>query len=116
MSDYKRGDVVLVNLEPIRGSEQGLVRPCVVMSDLETIQASNSKPLYVIIPLTRSNTLKGKLAPRLRAKANNLPSDSTALIMHVRSIDYRRIIKRVTSLSKNDIKTLQLGLYELFNA
>ncbi len=114
MPEYKRGDVVIVNLEPIQGSEQGLIRPCIIISDLASIKASNSKPLYVIIPLTRSKTLSGKLAPRLMAKANNLPSDSTALIMHLRSIDPRRIIKKLGSLPNNTIEVLQIGLHELF--
>jgi mRNA-degrading endonuclease toxin of MazEF toxin-antitoxin module len=29
--DLKKGDIVLVDFEPVKGSEQGLVRPAVVI-------------------------------------------------------------------------------------
>jgi mRNA interferase MazF len=111
---YIRGDVVLVDLEPTIGSEQGFKRPCIVISDLTTILESHSRPLYVIIPLTRAAKLEGKLAPRLAGRESGLPSDSTALIMHLRSIDPRRVLKLVCKLEKDEIIVLQEGLKELF--
>lgn len=115
MANYQRGDVVVVNLEPTLGTEQGLVRPCVVLSDLKEIRASKSKALYVIVPLTRSETLTGALAPRLKAAENGLPSDSVALLMHVRSVDPQRIRNKVTQLSNESLEQIQQGLAQLFD-
>lgn len=111
---YARGDIVLVDLEPTVGSEQGFKRPCIVVSELATISASRSKPLYLIVPLTRSEKLVGKLAPRLKARQGGLPADSTALIMHLRSIDSRRIIRRVGQLEPVELALIEEGLRELF--
>ena len=112
---YKRGDVVLVDLEPTVGSEQGFKRPCIVVSDLATVSASRSRALYLIVPLTRSEKLVGKLAPRLKSRQGGLPADSTALVMHLRSIDPRRIIRRVGQLEADELKLIQVGLRELLD-
>lgn len=112
---YHQGDVVLVDLEPTIGSEQGFKRPCIVVSSETTIASSRSRPLYVIVPLTRSEKLIGNLAPRLTAREEGLPMDSTALIMHIRSIDPSRIIKKVTSLNEDEFNLIGKGLRTLFN-
>lgn len=101
--------------EPTIGSEQGFKRPCIIVSDIATITASRAKPLYVIVPLTRSEKLVGKLAPRLLARPGGLPADSTALIMHLRSVDPSRILKYVGKLEADEINLVQIGLQELFS-
>jgi mRNA interferase MazF len=112
---YSSGDVILVDLEPTIGSEQGFKRPCIIVSNLATITASNSRVLYMIVPLTRSQKLIGKLAPRISARAGGLPADSTALIMHLRSIDPARIIKYVGRLEADEMQLIREGLQELFS-
>jgi mRNA interferase MazF len=104
----------MVNLDPVAGSEQGRVRPCIVVSDLDTIIASRSRPLYVIVPLTRSEKLTGPLAPRLSARAGALPADSTALVMHLRSIDPRRISRTVGALDHGELQAITTGIKTLF--
>lgn len=48
----RRGDIVLVDLEPVKGSEQGKKRPClVIQNDL----GNSLSPTTIIAPLT-SNT------------------------------------------------------------
>ena len=112
--NYHKGDIVLVDLEPTLGSEQGFKRPAVIVSDVNTITASRSKPLYVIVPLTRSEKLIGELAPRLQAGQGGLPADSTALIMHLRSVDPQRIIRFIGSLDAGELELIQKGLQALF--
>ncbi len=112
--NYHKGEIVLVDLEPTLGSEQGFKRPAIIVSDFKTITASRSKPLYVIVPLTRSEKLIGDLAPRLKAKQGGLPADSTALIMHLRSVDPQRIIRFIGTLNADELELIQKGLEELF--
>lgn len=63
---YARGAVILVDLDPSTGSEQGRKRPCIVLSDMKTIRASGSRPLSFVVPLTTANKLTGPLAPNSR--------------------------------------------------
>ena len=45
----KRGDIVLVNLEPVVGSEQGMIRPTLVIQN----DISNEySPTTIIAPIT----------------------------------------------------------------
>ena len=110
---YNQGSILIVNLDPVEGSEQGRSRPCVVVSNTKAILASKVKPLYVIVPFTRSETLEGSLAPRLKARKGGLPSDSVALVMHIRSIDPVRIKKRVGILSQAEIKVILEGIQDM---
>lgn len=107
---YPRGAVVMANLEPITGSEQGGLRPVVVLSSLATITKSRSRPLYVIAPLTRSQTLTGVLAPRINARVGGIPLDSTALVMHIRSLDPQRLNKQVCVLEPEEFEPILEGV------
>jgi len=110
---YKRGDVVMVNLEPATGSEQGRTRPAVVMSNLETMRKSGAVPLYVIIPFTTAGKLKGILAPQVAERPGGLPADSTALTMHIRSIDPARVVRAVGRLNAEELAPLERGVLAL---
>jgi mRNA interferase MazF len=110
---YPRGAVVMANLDPITGSEQGGVRPVVILSNLETIKKSRARPLYVIVPLTRSTTLQGVLAPRIKARDDGIPLDSTVLTMHVRSLDATRINGQVTVLEPFELLPILEGIKTL---
>lgn len=112
---YVRGSVVFVDLEPVVGVEQGRERPCVVMSDFKTVQQSRSLPIYTVVPLTRSATLKGVLAPRLKQRQGGISTDSTALVMHVRSISPERVSGRVKGvLNAEEMAQIQTGVKVLF--
>jgi mRNA interferase MazF len=112
-SSHQRGDVVMVDLEPVAGSEQGRTRPAVVMSNLETIRGSGAVPLYVIIPFTTAGKLGGVLAPQVPARAGGLPADSTALTMHIRSIDPMRVIRTVGNLNAQELAPLERSVLAL---
>jgi mRNA interferase MazF len=112
---YPRGAVVMLDLEPVVGSEQGRRRPCVVVSDPRTVRASRARLLYAVVPLTRSQALIGPLAPRLKQREGGLPADSTALCMHVRSVDPARVSGQVRgTLNAEELATVQRGLAVLF--
>ncbi len=107
---YERGAVVMADLEPIIGSEQGGTRPVVVISSLATIIKSKARPLYVIVSLTRSKTLTGALAPRIKAREGGIPEDSTALCMHIRSLDPQRLGKQVCMLEPFELNLILEGV------
>lgn len=111
---YTRGSIVLVRLDPVVGSEQGKVRPCVVASDARVVQRSRAKLLYSIVPLTHGQTLVGSLAPRIKARQGASPSDGVALVMHVRTVDPKRVLGYVGKLSVDEYAPIQKGLAVMF--
>lgn len=111
---YTRRTIVLVRLNPVVGSEQGKIRPCVIATDAEVVRQSRAKLLYSVVPLTHSVTLTGPLAPRIKARQGGSPSDGTALCMHVRTVDPTRVLDYVGELNTDEYVPIWAGLGVLF--
>ncbi len=92
----KRGDVLLVNFEPVKGSEQGRIRPAlVIQNDI----FNKYSPLTIVAPIT-SKIYEKEYPTNVFIQKNeaNLNTDSTILLNQIRTIDKRRIIKKLGSL------------------
>lgn len=95
--EIKRGDILLVNFEPVKGREQGRVRPAVVIQN--NILNENS-PLTIVAPITSKIYLKEYPTNVFIQKEESvLDRDSTILLNQIRTIDKRRIIKRLGLLN-----------------
>lgn len=118
MPRYARGDVVIVDLLPIRGREQGAnprkggLRPCVVVSDPNLLTAAGYYEVYTIVPFTLGNIhgLGNDLAPLVQPLRGG---SSRALIPQVRTIDPERISRKVTTLTSSDMQAVADGLKSL---
>ena len=92
MMEIKKGDILLVNFEPVRGSEQGRIRPALV---IQNNILNKFSPLTIVAPIT--SKVYEKEYPTnilLNKKDSGLNLDSTILINQIRAIDKRRIIKK----------------------
>ncbi|KAA1421930.1 type II toxin-antitoxin system PemK/MazF family toxin [Nocardioides humilatus] len=89
----RRGDIWLVDLEPVVGSEANKTRPCVLVSNdhANTRAAALGRGTITVVPIT--STLEPALAFHvlLPAEETGLRSDSKAQAEQVRSIDARRL-------------------------
>ncbi len=95
--NVKRGDIVLVNLEPVMGSEQGKIRPClVVQNDVGNKFSSTT----IIVPVT--SAMPDKNYPTtvvVEPRESGLKEKSTILCNQIRTISRgHRIIKILSSL------------------
>lgn len=94
--ELKRGDILLVNFEPVRGSEQGRVRPAVV---IQNNILNKFSPLTIVAPIT--SKIYEKEYPTnifIKREDSALNNNSTILVNQMRTIDKRRIIKKLGSL------------------
>ncbi len=106
MVEIKRGDIVLTNLEPIRGSEQGGVRPCLI---IQNNLGNKFSPLTIIAPITSKRfTKEFPTNVFITRKDSKLDKDSTILLNQIRTIDKSRIIKRISTL--NNLIMYQVNL------
>lgn len=108
------GDVLWADL-PQRhpqGHEQAGRRPVVVVAVPETIQAIPYR-LLVVVPVTRTR-LKGPLFPTIPAGAGGLPSESTAQVNQVLSVDTARLVGRLGRLSLDEYKGIEDALLLMF--
>jgi mRNA interferase MazF len=84
----RRGEIFLANLEPVKGSEQGGVRPVLIIQN--DIGNEYSKTT-IIAPLT--STIPKKEYPfNVFLPSSFLKKDSTILLNQVRTIDNSRLI------------------------
>ena len=95
----KRGDIILVNLEPVKGSEQGKIRPCLVVQN----DIGNANSSTTIVAAISSNVEKEFPFTVFVEKGNgNLSNDSLILCNQIRSISIKhRLIKKLGSLNES---------------
>jgi len=109
---FRRGQIVLVELDPAVGAEQGKTRPAVIVSnDAANAAASgNARGVVTIVPLT-SNTAKIRPYQILvTAHDSGLPRDSKAQAEQVRSVASSRIVRPLAWLPGHLIAELDEAL------
>ena len=104
----ERGDVVLVDFEPVKGSEQGKIRPALIMQNNILNKYS---PTTIVAPLT-SKIYKEEYPTNVEVskRESNLDKDSTILLNQIRTIDKSRIIKSLTNLDGYVMKKVEMAI------
>ncbi len=92
----RRGDVYYADLRPVVGSEQGGIRPVLVIQN----DVGNRHSPTVIVAAITSQINKSKLPTHveLSARQYEMVKDSVVLLEQLRTIDKRRLKERVCHL------------------
>ncbi|MHB9144932.1 MAG: type II toxin-antitoxin system PemK/MazF family toxin [Symbiobacteriia bacterium] len=92
----RRGDVFYADLSPVIGSEQGGVRPVLILQN----DIGNKYSPTVIVSAITSQIDKARLPihVELEAARYGLERDSVVLLEQIRTVDKRRLRERVTHL------------------
>lgn len=112
----RRGEIFYADLNPVVGSEQGGVRPVLIVQN----DVGNRYSPTVIIAAITSQIDKAKLPTHieLTKKAYGLERDSVVLLEQLRTIDKKRLKEKVafldnqTMLKVNKALKISLGLDE----
>ena len=101
MSTVKRGDIYYADLSPVVGSEQGGMRPVLIVQN----DTGNKHSPTVIAAAITSQTGKAKLPTHieLNAQSVGLSRDSVILLEQIRTRDKSRLRER---MGKLDDKTM----------
>ena len=85
----KRGDIFYADLSPVVGSEQGGVRPVLIVQN----NTGNRHSPTVIAAAITSQTGKARLPTHisLAAMSSGLPKESVILLEQIRTLDKRRL-------------------------
>jgi mRNA interferase MazF len=92
----KKGDIFLANLEPVVGSEQGGIRPVLI---IQNDKSSIYSPVTIIAAIT--SKIFSKEFPTnvfISKEDSGLDKDSTILLNQIRTIDKSRLFKKTDSL------------------
>ena len=112
----RRGELYYADLSPVVGSEQGGVRPVLVVQN----DVGNRYSPTVIAAAVTSQMGKAKLPTHIALSAGDygLPKDSVVLLEQIRTIDKRRLRERIGELpvdlmhKVNDALMISLGFFE----
>ena len=96
--NVKRGDVYFADLSPVVGSEQGGVRPVLIIQN----DIGNRFSPTVIIAAITAQIQKAKLPTHVEidAKRYGFERDSVILLEQIRTIDKQRLTDKITQLDE----------------
>ena len=98
----RRGDIYYADLSPVVGSEQGGIRPVLVIQN----NIGNRHSPTVIAAAITSQTGKARLPTHisLAAMSCGLPKDSVVLLEQIRTLDKRRLREHMGKLDETMMK------------
>lgn len=104
----KRGDIFYADLSPVVGSEQGGVRPVLILQN----DIGNKYSPTVICAAITSQINKAKLPTHIEIEAAkySLIKDSVVLLEQIRTIDKKRLREKVCHLEDNVMKKVDKAL------
>ena len=111
----KRGELYYADLSPVVGSEQGGIRPVLVLQN----DVGNKYSPTIIAAATTSKLTKAKSPTHIELPHDTtpLPRDSVVLLEQIRTIDKSRIRERIGEVPPqimqqiNDALLLSLGFF-----
>lgn len=109
--DFKRGDIVIVNLNPKKGDEVGKIRPAVIISNDDENEILDT---VILIPL--STDLIDNMEPyRMRiTKRENLKENSDLLINQVKTLSKLRIKEKIATVTDEEYANIIQNLCKNF--
>ncbi|MBB6674020.1 type II toxin-antitoxin system PemK/MazF family toxin [Cohnella nanjingensis] len=104
----KRGDVFYADLSPVVGSEQGGVRPVLVIQN----DIGNRFSPTVIVAAITAQIQKAKLPTHveIEAKVHGMERDSVVLLEQIRTIDKQRLTDKITHLEEEMMRKVDDAL------
>ncbi|NMA35043.1 MAG: type II toxin-antitoxin system PemK/MazF family toxin [Clostridiaceae bacterium] len=113
----KRGDIFYADLSPVIGSEQGGVRPVLIVQN----DIGNKYSPTVIAAAITSQINKAKLPTHIEISAQDygLQKDSVILLEQIRTIDKKRLRERIGHLDDelmekvNEALSISFGLADI---
>ncbi len=112
----KRGELYYADLSPVVGSEQGGVRPILIVQN----NTGNKYSPTIIAAAITSQMTKAKLPTHIELASNDfgLPKNSIVLLEQIRTLDKKRLKEKIGELPDTTMKKvntallISLGFYE----
>lgn len=107
-NSVKRGEIYFADLSPVVGSEQGGIRPVLVIQN----DIGNKYSPTVIVSAITSQLDKAKLPTHIELSSNtyNLPKNSVVLLEQIRTLDKRRLKERITCIDSQKMREVNRAI------
>ena len=108
MNEVRRGDIYYADLSPVVGSEQGGVRPVLIVQN----DVGNRHSPTVIAAAITSQTGKARLPTHIEFAAGSygLPKDSVVLLEQIRTLDKKRLREHMGRLDSTLMKQVDSAI------
>ena len=103
--NIRRGDIYMADLSPVVGSEQGGMRPVIIIQN----DVGNKKSSTVIVAAITSR-IKKTLPTHVELNSKVLFKDSTVLLEQIRTIDKARLDAKLGQASNHDMQKIDDAL------
>ena len=106
--NVKRGDIFYADLSPVVGSEQGGIRPVIIIQN----DIGNRYSPTVIVAAITSQINKAKLPTHVEISSEEygLNRDSVVLIEQIRTLDKKRLKEKIGHMTEDDMKKVNKSL------
>ena len=113
MKKIKKGDIYLADMNPAIGSEQGGVRPVLV---IQNNKGNRYSPITIVACLTSRVHTKANLPTHyLLPDDIGLKYTSMVMLEQIFTIDKSRLIKYITSIPKPDMYRIEMRIRKSFD-
>ena len=104
----KKGDIFYADLSPVIGSEQGGIRPVIIIQN----DIGNRYSPTVIVAAITSQINKAKLPTHVEISSEEygLNRDSVVLLEQIRTLDKRRLKEKIGHMTDTDMKKVNNAL------
>ena len=102
----RRGDIYVANLDPVSGSEQGGVRPVLVIQN----DVGNKFSPTVIVAALTSRSGKNRLATHVKLNLPTLEHESIVLLEQIKTIDKKRLFEYIGQVTVEDMEKIEYAL------
>lgn len=104
----KRGDIFYADLSPVIGSEQGGIRPVIIMQN----DIGNRYSPTVIVAAITSQINKAKLPTHVEISSEDygLNRDSVVLLEQIRTLDKKRLKEKIGHMTDSDMVKVNKAL------
>ena len=104
----KRGDIFYADLSPVIGSEQGGIRPVIIIQN----DIGNKYSPTVIVAAITSQINKAKLPTHVEISSEEygLNRDSVVLLEQIRTLDKKRLKEKIGHMTDSDMKKVNKAL------
>lgn len=108
MTHIQRGDIFYADLSPVVGSEQGGIRPVLIVQN----DVGNKYSPTVIAAAITSRMTKTKLPTHIAVDAAEygLSKDSVILLEQIRTLDKKRLKERMGHLDETSMSSVNKAL------
>ena len=102
-----RGEMYYADLNPVIGSEQGGLRPVLILQN----NIGNKHSPTVVVAAITSRMGKPKLPTHVRLGTGRLSKDSIVLLEQIRTIDKRRLHKYIGQVTDDEMEQIEHALF-----